>query len=49
MKCQNCGHENDMEETFCEKCSTNLIGKRQSIFRRIPGNIGCRCGTSYGH
>ncbi len=24
MKCQNCGHENDADAKFCEKCGSNL-------------------------
>jgi uncharacterized protein HemX len=24
MKCQNCGHENDPDAKFCEKCGSNL-------------------------
>ncbi len=24
MICQNCGHNNDMDATFCEKCGANL-------------------------
>ena len=28
MKCQNCGHENDIDAGFCEKCGANLSGVR---------------------
>ncbi len=24
MKCSNCGHENDTDAEFCEKCGSNL-------------------------
>ena len=46
MRCQYCGHKNDKNATSCEKCGTKLRAK-QFMFQRIPGNIGCRCGTSY--
>jgi PsbP-like protein/zinc-ribbon domain len=33
VRCENCGNENDMDATFCEKCGANLKAQ-QSSFRR---------------
>ena len=34
MRCQNCGHDNDLDATFCEKCGSQL--DRSSNYRRPP-------------
>jgi len=31
--CENCGNENDMDATFCEKCGTNLKAQQSTIRR----------------
>ena len=37
MKCQNCGHDNDIDATFCEKCGSPL--ERRSHYRRPPRDV----------
>ncbi|KUK72735.1 MULTISPECIES: zinc ribbon domain-containing protein [Methanobacterium] len=37
MRCQNCGYDNDMDATFCEKCGSRL--DRYSHYGRQPGDV----------
>lgn len=42
MICQNCGHENDMDATFCERCGARLgrdsnFGRRQQTYPEKTG------------
>jgi len=43
MICRNCGHENDRDAAFCEKCGTRLpeYGRRQ----RVPEKTGMGSST----
>ena len=34
MRCQNCGHENDIDAEFCERCGSRL--ERYSNYGRRP-------------
>ena len=35
-KCENCGHENDVDATFCETCGANLKSASNIRTRREP-------------
>jgi hypothetical protein len=35
-KCENCGHENDIDASFCESCGANL---KTGTFSKKPGEI----------